>query len=112
MSKKLENGKLLLDRTGAIVDVDARVIDILGYTGDELKGTTFESHLTDASKTSFINELANVANGGVQTVYSNTFHSKGFVLPLELTLDKKSEAAFRFNVHDLSRRGDLESELE
>ena len=112
MSKKLENGKLLLDRSGAIVDADAAVADLLGYTGDELKGTTFESHLTDSCRTSFVNELENVADGGVRTVYSNMIHSKGFVLPLELTLDEKTENSFRFSVHDLSRRSDLESELE
>jgi diguanylate cyclase (GGDEF)-like protein/PAS domain S-box-containing protein len=112
MSRKLENGKLLLDHSGAIIEADRTVTGILGYGGDELIGTSFESHLTESCRLSFMKDLEKLDDEGANTVYSNTFHSRGFVLPLELELEEKSADHYRFRVNDLSRRGDLESELE
>ncbi len=110
--KKNVRGKLTLNDTGTIVDVDATILELSGYSSEELTGKSFGAHLTDTCRNAFPDELQRVLSGEAQTVCVNTIHAKGFVLPLELTLIDKQAGKLFFGVLDLSHRGDLESELE
>ena len=106
------SGNLTLDKAGTIVDIDQPVASLFGYTVEQLVGKPFSSHLTSTCRVNFPEALAAAGNGETGTVYANTTHAKGFVLPLELTLVEKEGDRLTFSVTDLSHRRALESELE
>ncbi|MBN1685622.1 MAG: EAL domain-containing protein [Spirochaetales bacterium] len=112
MSKKSGNGTLTINNAGTILEADESISGLLGYTGAQLVGSALTSHLTDTCRKPFEHELARIVTGEIQTLHLNTLHAKSFVLPLELTLVQKTEDHFQFDVFDLSRRSDLESELD